>query len=98
MAARGAGRGVMAKCGMGRDTNVVRDATSVSEVPATRELGGAIGETVELDANMESNSSGREGWGLSGEAKGREDSLKTMCRETNRWLEEKSRHRYPLCS
>jgi hypothetical protein len=36
------------------------------------------------------------GLGLLEEAKGKEDSSKTTCQETNRWFMERSRHRYPL--
>jgi hypothetical protein len=38
------------------------------------------------------------GGGCLEKAKGKEDSSKTTCRETNKRLDEMSRHRYPLCS
>jgi hypothetical protein len=44
--------------------------------------------------NRESKSSG----GVPEEAKGKNDSSKTTCRETNRRFVLRSRHRHPLCS
>jgi hypothetical protein len=68
---------------------------SGSEVPAIQEgLGGAIGRTAGLDEKRESTSSG----GVMKEAKGKDDSSKTTCRETNRRFVLRMRHRYPLCS
>jgi hypothetical protein len=67
--------------------------TTGSEVPAIEEgYGGAIGQTAGLDEKRESKSSG----GGSEEAKGKDDSSKTTCREINRWFVVRSRHRYPL--
>jgi hypothetical protein len=49
--------------------------------------------TARLDEKRESKLSG----GVLEEAKGKDDSSKTTCRETNRRSVVRSRHLYPLC-
>jgi hypothetical protein len=71
-----------------------RGMETVSEVPATDDVyGGPITQIVGLNEKRESKSSG----GVLEEAKGKDDSSKMTCRETNKRFIVTSRHRYPLC-
>jgi hypothetical protein len=92
-----------AACGTGEDAGVTCNTSG--NVGVTWSVGGGIGATRGMGGNTGATCGGggatRGTGGGTGvvpeEAKGKDDSSKMMCQETNMRFVVRSRHRYPLC-